>query len=165
VEEIARGGMGVIYKARQRVGDGERFVALKMILAGRLASPEAVERFRQEARAAATLDHPGIVPISDIGEIDERHYFTMPLLTGGSLAERVREGPLPPRLAAQVMRQVAEAVQHAHERGIIHRDLKPANILLAGPRPASDGQTRSGGSGGARGRRPGRGKRAAWCRR
>jgi hypothetical protein len=147
LEEIARGGMGVVYKARQRIGEGERLVALKMIPAGRLASPEAVERFLQEARAAATLDHPGIVPIFDIGECDERHYFTMPLLTGGSLADRAREGPLPPREAASVVRQVAEAVQHAHEHGIIHRDLKPANILLAGPHRSSEKQTDSDGSG------------------
>jgi serine/threonine protein kinase len=130
LEEIARGGMGVVYRARQRIGEGERIVALKMIQAGRLASQEAIERFLQEARAAATLDHPGIVPIYDIGEIDERHYFTMPLMSG-SLAELVHEGPLPPRVAADVVRQVAEAVQHAHEQGIIRRDLKPANILLA----------------------------------
>src|SRR5207237_2526133 len=96
------------------------------------ASPEAVERFLQEARAAATLDHPGIVPILDVGEIDERPYFTMPLMTGGSLADWVQEGPLPPPEAAQVLRQVALAVHHAHNHDIIHRDLKPANILLAG---------------------------------
>jgi serine/threonine protein kinase len=95
VEEIARGGMGVVYTARQCIGDGERLVALKMIQAGALASPDAVERFLQEARLAATLDHPGIVPIYDFGEIDERHYFTMPLLSGGSLAGLIREGPLP----------------------------------------------------------------------
>ncbi len=147
IEEIARGGMGIVYKARQRVGTGERFVALKMIQAGRLASPAAVERFLQEARAAATLDHPGIVPIHDVGEIDERHYFTMPLLTGGSLAERVRDGPLPPKVAAHIVRQVAEAVQHAHEQGIIHRDLKPANILLGGsPRGGDPVTLHLGGS-------------------
>src|SRR5262245_45992986 len=130
LEEIARGGMGVVYKARQRVGGGERLLALKVVLERRLASPEAVERFLQEARAAAALDHPGIVPIYDIGETEEQHYFTMPLLTGGSLADRVRQGPLPPAAAARIVRQVAEAVQYAHEHGIIHRDLKPANILL-----------------------------------
>jgi serine/threonine protein kinase len=131
LEEVARGGMGVVYRARQRIGEGERIVALKMIQAGRLASAEAIERFLQEARAAATLDHPGIVPIYDIGEIEEHHYFTMPLMSGGSLAELMREGPLPPRVAAEVVRQVALAVQYAHEKGIIHRDLKPGNILLA----------------------------------
>src|SRR5207248_5572071 len=99
-----------------------------------------------EARAAATLDHPGIVPIHDIGEVDEQHYFTMQLMIGGSLAERVREGPLPPDVAARIVRQVAQAVQHAHERGIIHRDLKPGNILLGGPpRGAAGGTTGTGG--------------------
>jgi serine/threonine protein kinase len=140
LEEIGRGGMGVVYKARQRVGDGERFVALKMIQAGCLASPQAVERFLHEARATATLDHPGIVPIYDVGEIDERHYFTMPLLKGGSLADRVCEGPLSPPDAARVVRQVAEAVHYAHKHGIIHRDLKPANILLSSS-PASSEET------------------------
>jgi WD40 repeat protein/serine/threonine protein kinase len=144
VEVIGQGGMGVVYKARQRVGSGERFVALKMIQAGRLASPDAVGRFLQEARAAATLDHPGIVPIHDVGQIDEQHYFTMPLLTGGSLADQVRDGPLPHREAARIVHQVAHAVQYAHEHGIIHRDLKPANILLTDPRPDGKEQTDPG---------------------
>ena len=143
VERIARGGMGVVYKARQKIGDGERFVALKMIEAGRLASTEAVERFLREARAAAALDHPGIVPIYDIGEADDQHFFTMQLLTGGSLADRVREGPLPPRQAARLVRLVAEAVQFAHDQGIIHRDLKPANILLGGQIAGRPGTTTS----------------------
>src|SRR5712691_4611993 len=82
LEEIGRGGMGVVYQARQQVGGGERLVALKMIQAGRLAAPEAHERFLQEARAAAGLDHPGIVPIYDIGEVDGQHYFTLEFLTG-----------------------------------------------------------------------------------
>src|SRR5206468_4810036 len=99
-----------------------------------------------EARAAATLDHPGIVPIHDIGEVDEQHYFTMQLMIGGSLAERVREGPLPPDVAARIVRQVAQAVQHAHERGIIHRDLKPGNILLASGGCEPPGSTTPGGS-------------------
>jgi hypothetical protein len=154
LEEVARGGMGVVYKARQQIGRGERIIALKVIQAGRLAAPGAVERFLQEARAGATLDHPGTVPIYDIGEVDGQHYFTMPLLTGGTLADRVRKGPLPPAVAARLVRQVAEAVQHAHERGVIHRDLKPANILLTGggadPGPGSDeGPPCSGPSGDA----------------
>jgi WD40 repeat protein/serine/threonine protein kinase/tetratricopeptide (TPR) repeat protein len=134
LELLGRGGMGVVYKARQQVGGGERLVALKVIEAGGLtaaAAAAAVERFLREARAAAALDHPGIVPIYDIGQIDGQHYFTMQLLAAGSLAERVREGPLPPSLVALLVRRVAEAVQHAHEHGVIHRDLKPANILLA----------------------------------
>jgi serine/threonine protein kinase len=143
LDEIARGGMGVVYKARQTFGVRERLVALKMIRAGRLDSPEAVERFLHESHAAAALDHACIVPIYDIGEIDDRHYFTMPLLTGGTLADRVREGPLPPQVAARFLRQVAEALQHAHERGIIHRDLKPGNVLLATCRGAPDGTDRA----------------------
>jgi formylglycine-generating enzyme required for sulfatase activity len=130
LERLGHGGMGTVYKARQRVGSGERLVALKVIREGRLASAEGVERFLREARAAGALDHPSIVPIYDIGEVDGRHYFTMQLLPGGSLSERLRDGPLPPREAARLLQRVAEAVQHAHERGVVHRDLKPANILL-----------------------------------
>src|SRR5262249_46750070 len=96
----------------------------------------------QEARAAAALDHPGIVPVYDIGEVDGQHYFTMQLLAGGSLADRLRGGPLPPPEAARLVRQVAQAVQHAHGHGILHRDLKPANILLSVVRgPSSVAET------------------------
>jgi WD40 repeat protein/serine/threonine protein kinase/tetratricopeptide (TPR) repeat protein len=130
LEEIARGGMGVVYKARQQIGGGERIVALKRINAEQLASTDSIERFLREARAAAALDHPHIVPIYDIGEADGQHYFTMQMVEGGSLATLLRSGPLPPRVAARLVRQVAEAVQHAHERGVIHRDLKPGNILV-----------------------------------
>src|SRR5262249_52337000 len=125
LEEIARGGMGVVYKARQQVGGGERLVALKMIQASQLASPQERERFLQEARAAATLDHPNIVPIYDIGEVDGQHYFTMQLMNGGSLSARLRDGPFPPREAVRLLHPVAEAVQYAHAHGILHRDLKP----------------------------------------
>jgi WD40 repeat protein/serine/threonine protein kinase/Flp pilus assembly protein TadD len=128
LDEIARGGMGVVYRARQTRLD--RVVALKMILSGCLASAEALERFRLEARAAANLDHPGIVQIHEIGEIDDQHFFSMALVDGGSLQEQVAEGPLPAVQAARLMHDITEAVQYAHERGIIHRDLKPANILL-----------------------------------
>jgi WD40 repeat protein len=126
--EVARGGMGVVYKARL-VG-AERVVALKMVLAGDFAAPGAVDRFRAEARAAAGLDHPGIVPLYDIGEAEGRPYFTMPLVEGGSLQQLVARGPLPAKLAAGLVRQLAEAVQYAHDRGVVHRDLKPANVLL-----------------------------------
>jgi WD40 repeat protein len=126
--EVARGGMGVVYKAR--LLGTERVVALKMVLAGDFAAPGAVERFRAEARAAANLDHPGVVPIYDIGEAGGRPYYTMPLVEGGSLQQLVARGPLPPKGAARLVRQLAEAVQYAHERGVIHRDLKPANVLL-----------------------------------
>ncbi|HEX5271635.1 MAG TPA: serine/threonine-protein kinase, partial [Gemmataceae bacterium] len=125
---VASGGMGVVYKARQT--KLHRTVALKMILAGRLASEEEVRRFYQEAQAVAGLDHPGIVPVYEVGEIDGQHYFSMGYVEGGNLEARVREGPLPPREAAALVERVAEAVAHAHAQGIVHRDLKPANVLL-----------------------------------
>lgn len=130
LSEIARGGMGVVYRARQ-IGLN-RIVALKMILTGQLASPEEVQRFRAEANAAAQLDHPGIVPIYEVGEQDGQHFFTMALVNGSNLAERLRQGPMPPREVATLLRSIAVAVQHAHDKGVIHRDLKPANVLLEG---------------------------------
>ena len=128
VEEIARGGMGVVYKARQV--NLNRIVALKMILAGQLAGEDDVKRFYTEAEAAAKLDHPGIVPIFEIGEHEGQHYFSMGYIEGSSLANRVADGPLPPREAAEMVVKIAAAVEYAHQQGIIHRDLKPANVLL-----------------------------------
>lgn len=128
LEEIARGGMGVVYRARQIKLN--RIVALKMILSGQFASGDEIRRFYQEAESAATLEHPGIVPIFEVGEYRHRHYFSMGYVEGGSLAQRLRQGPLAEREAAQLMAQVADAVQYAHEQGIVHRDLKPGNILL-----------------------------------
>lgn len=128
VEEIARGGMGIVYKARQIKLN--RMVALKMILAGQLASHEDVQRFYTEAEAAAGLDHPGIVPIFEVGEYEGQHYFSMGFVDGVSLAAELADKPLAPHEAAEVLLRVAQAVQYAHDQGVIHRDLKPANILL-----------------------------------
>ena len=128
VHEIARGGMGVVYRARHTKLN--RIVALKMILAGQLASSRDVERFHIEAEAAANLEHPGIVPIYEIGECEGQHYFTMGFVEGTSLYELLADGPLPVNRAAKILLKTVEAIAHAHEHGIVHRDLKPANILI-----------------------------------
>ena len=120
--------MGVVFQARQV--SLNRPVALKMILAGQLADDTDVKRFYTEAEAAANLDHPGIVPIYEVGQHEGQHYFTMGFVEGQSLAQRLADGPLPPREAAALMVKVAEAIEYAHQHGVIHRDLKPANILL-----------------------------------
>ena len=120
--------MGIVFRARQI--SLNRPVALKMILAGQLANETDVKRFYTEAEAAANLDHPGIVPVYEVGQHEGQHYFSMGFVEGQSLAATVANGPLPPREAAELAREVAEAVQYAHQHGIIHRDLKPGNVLL-----------------------------------
>jgi len=128
LHEVGRGGMGVIYKARQR--SLNRVVALKMILSGRFAGAESVERLRAEATAAAVLQHPNIVAIHEIGEVEGQHYFTMDYVAGCNLAEMVRERPVSAHRAAAWVRTIAEAIERAHRHGVLHRDLKPSNVLI-----------------------------------
>ena len=128
IDEIARGGMGVVYRARQV--SLNRVVAVKMILTGQLANDEEVKRFRVEAEAAANLQHPHIVAIHEIGEHEGHHYFSMDFIEGKNLAEHVAATPLSALEIARLMKQLAEAVHYAHQRGTLHRDLKPQNVLI-----------------------------------
>lgn len=128
LSKLGQGGMGVVYKARDKTLN--RLVALKLLLAGNLASPDEIERFRLEATAAAHLDHPHIVPIYEIGEHNGKPFFALKYISGPSLQDLLREGPLEMRNAARLLRTIAEAAHHAHQQGVVHRDLKPANILL-----------------------------------
>jgi tetratricopeptide (TPR) repeat protein len=127
--ELGRGAMGIVYEARQL--GLRRTVALKMILAGEYADPEAVARFLAEAGLAARLQHPNIVPVYEVGSARGRPFFSLEYVSGGSLADRLRGEPQPPADAARVVEALARAVQFAHDRGVVHRDLKPANVLLA----------------------------------
>ncbi|HEY4263037.1 MAG TPA: protein kinase [Schlesneria sp.] len=125
---IGRGGMGVVYKATHLKLN--RLVALKMLLSGPYASPQEVARFVRESRAVAELQHPHIVQVYDVGDLETRPYFTMEFLEGGSLAQKLAGVPQSSRRSAEVIATIADAVHSAHSKGIIHRDLKPANILL-----------------------------------
>jgi tetratricopeptide (TPR) repeat protein len=129
LEPIGRGGMGVVYRANQRALG--RIVALKQIQAGLDADAQELARFRTEAEAAARLRHPNIVQVYDVGLREGSPYLAMELVEGGSLADRLRRGPLSVREAAERIAAIARAIDHAHSAGIIHRDLKPGNILLA----------------------------------
>jgi WD40 repeat protein/tRNA A-37 threonylcarbamoyl transferase component Bud32 len=127
LEELGRGGMGVVYKARQR--NLNRLVALKMLHGGR-ADPRERARFQAEAEAVARLQHPNIVQVHEVGECEGRPFFSMECCAGGSLATRLAGTPLPIPEAATLVETLARAVQHAHQHGVVHRDLKPSNVLL-----------------------------------
>jgi tetratricopeptide (TPR) repeat protein/predicted Ser/Thr protein kinase len=128
VGELGRGGMGVVYKARQR--GLNRWVALKMVLAGAHAGAAQLARFQTEAEAVARLQHPNIVQIYDVGELEGLPYFSLEYIDGLSLDQKIHRQPQPPREAANLTETLARAMQYAHENGIIHRDLKPANVLM-----------------------------------
>jgi eukaryotic-like serine/threonine-protein kinase len=128
LEEIARGGMGVVFRTRQV--SLNRTVALKMILGEHFSSASLVQRFQTEAEAAARLEHPNIAPVYEIGIHESQHYFSMRFLEGGTLKQAMAKEKVLPRRAAELMATIARAVHHAHQRGVLHRDLKPGNILL-----------------------------------
>ncbi len=127
-EELGRGGMGVVYRAHQISLDRE--VALKMILPGRLSEPEHVERFQQEAEAAAQLDHPGIISVYEVGKFAEQPFFCMQLVAGQTIGEMGQKQAFEQRQSAAMLLEVSEAIQYAHRRGVLHRDLKPSNIMV-----------------------------------
>jgi tetratricopeptide (TPR) repeat protein len=135
LSELGRGGMGVVYKARHRALN--RVVALKVVRAGAGASATDLDRFRTEAEAVAALQHPNIVQIFEVGEWNKLPYCALEYAEGGSLRDAVGGRPVPPRIAAEWVEQLARAAHYAHEQGIIHRDLKPANVLLS-KRPSDE---------------------------
>jgi TolB-like protein/Tfp pilus assembly protein PilF len=128
LDEVGRGGQGVVFRARQK--SLNRTVALKVISLGQWASKAHLKRFRLEAEAAARLEHPGIVPIHEVGERDGSCYFSMKFVEGGQLDEVAKREPIPIRRAAELIATVARTVHYAHQHGILHRDIKPGNILL-----------------------------------
>src|SRR5262249_20976422 len=128
LQELGRGGMGIVYQARQT--SLPRIVALKMLLPDRSAVPEMLGRFRAEAEALARLQHPHIVPIYDIGEFQGQPYFTMEYVAGPSLAEVLVGRPQETTASARLVEVLARTMHAVHQAGLIHRDLKPANVLL-----------------------------------
>ncbi len=127
-EEIGRGGMGIVYRATRK-SDGQD-VAIKMIIKGEFASEVDQQRFEAEARAAASLDHPNIVPIYEIGDFQGRAYFCMKLIEGQTLGQILQTGPINSNRAARILSQISYAIDFAHREGVLHRDLKPSNILV-----------------------------------
>jgi serine/threonine protein kinase len=128
LERLGRGGMGEVWRAHDTTID--RVVAIKMLLPGLAEDPEFEKRFRREARAAARLDDPHVVPIHDVGEIDGRLYVTMRLINGVDLQTMLNDGPLDPPRAVHIVEQIASALHTAHEAELVHRDVKPSNILV-----------------------------------
>src|SRR5437016_2018949 len=128
LEQIGRGGQGVVFRAHQK--SLNRTVALKVIGLGHWATEAHLKRFRLEAEAAARLEHPGIVPIHEVGEHDGSCYFSMKFIEGGQLDAVAKREAMPVRRAAELIAKVARTVHYAHEPGILHRDIKPGNILL-----------------------------------
>lgn len=131
LDEVGCGGMGIVYRARERSLD--RIVAVKVIRGGALADDISIKRFLNEAKAISRLNHPNIVHIYCVGECEGEPFISFEFVNGPNLGERIGGTPLPPRLAASIVADVACAIQHAHQQSILHRDLKPANVLLSGP--------------------------------